>query len=86
MSLVQVHVLFLSKRGKINYFLKLPKKSFGLQNSTFILKNESCQSLQTFLVELKCLAVKQLSCMLLDKYKRNKYCSHKLLILKLLLT
>ena len=82
MSLVQVHV----KEVKLITFLNCPKKSFGLQNSTFILKNESCQRLQAFLVELKCLTVKQLSCMLLDKYKRNKYSSHKLLILKILLT
>ena len=70
-------------RSKTYDFLRLQKK-VRLVKLYFYTKNEFYQGMQAFLVELKCLAVVQMSCKRLDKcYQKNDHYSHKLPTLKI---
>ena len=69
--------------GKIIYFLRL-QKGVWLAKLYFYIKNEFCEGLEVFLVELKCYIIARLSYVLLDKYrKKNRQNSHKLPTLKI---
>ena len=58
MSQVQIYVLYLSLRTKINNFLRL-QNEVGLQNSTFKPKINLIKACKVFLVKLRCLTVVQ---------------------------